>query len=45
LGSATVAVSDSLRASISGAGDISYYGSPVVDVDISGLGSLHALDE
>jgi hypothetical protein len=40
-----VRVADYLDARISGAGDINYYGSPEIDVDISGLGSLHSLDD
>lgn len=45
LGSATVTVEDYLDARISGAGDINYYGGPEINVDISGLGSLHSLDD
>ncbi|MEN8241009.1 MAG: head GIN domain-containing protein [Chloroflexota bacterium] len=45
LGSATVHAKDYLDASISGAGDINYSGSPALNVDVSGLGSLHALDD
>jgi hypothetical protein len=42
LGSATVNVDDYLDARISGAGDINYYGSPEIDIDVSGLGSVQA---
>ena len=45
LGSATVFAEDYLVAGISGAGDINYYGSPEVDMNITGLGSLESLEE
>jgi hypothetical protein len=44
-GSATVRVTDNLKANVSGAGSIDYYGSPAVDRNVSGAGSInHAGD-
>ena len=45
LGNAEVWVEDELNAKISGSGDISYFGSPSVRQDISGIGSLHSKGE
>ncbi len=43
LGSATLWVTDRLDGSISGAGSVSYYGSPQTSTDAKGLGSFKAL--
>jgi hypothetical protein len=43
LGSATVRVSDYLRATIRGSGSIFYYGNPTVESDISGSGSVEQM--
>ncbi len=45
LGNAEVWAEDELTANISGSGDISYYGSPSIRQDISGLGSLRSNGE
>jgi hypothetical protein len=43
LGSAELWVTDRLSGRISGAGSVSYYGEPVTDTEVSGLGSWKAL--
>jgi hypothetical protein len=43
LGSATVRVSDYLRATVRGSGSIFYYGNPTVESDISGSGSVEQM--
>jgi Putative auto-transporter adhesin, head GIN domain len=43
LGGTTLWVTDQLTGNISGAGTVSYYGSPELDTDSSGLGSFKAL--
>lgn len=45
LGSATLWVTDALSGTISGAGNISYYGSPETNTDTTGLGRFDALGE
>lgn len=45
LGSATLRVSDSLKADISGAGSVKYYGSPTVSENVSGLGRVEKLGD
>jgi len=44
-GSATVWVTDQLTGSISGGGDVSYYGDPRVDTQTSGLGQFENLGD
>jgi hypothetical protein len=43
MGGATLWVTDKLTGEISGAGNVSYYGSPQTDVKTSGLGEFNAL--
>jgi len=45
LGSATVWATEYLNVNISGAGSVNYAGSPRVDSDVSGLGSLKKIGE
>ncbi|HLA06319.1 MAG TPA: head GIN domain-containing protein [Anaerolineales bacterium] len=45
VGNATVRVKDKLVATVSGAGSVDYYGSPSVDKNISGAGSVQQVDE
>lgn len=45
VGTATLRVEDFLDVSISGSGNVSYYGSPQVTSDISGIGDLDHLDD
>ncbi len=45
LGSASIRVSDDLKAEIAGAGSIEYIGSPNVNQVVNGLGSVKQLDE
>ena len=45
LGSATVRVSDYLKVTISGGGDVNYYGNPEIDSEISGVGDLDRLGD
>jgi hypothetical protein len=45
LGSATVRVSDLLRADISGGGSVRYYGNPTIDEQVSGLGQVEKLGD
>jgi hypothetical protein len=45
IGKAIVNVEDYLEARVSGPGDLTYYGSAVLDANVSGLGNLHAMDE
>jgi len=45
LGSATVRVSDLLRAEISGGGSVRYYGNPDVEEEVSGLGKVERLGD
>jgi hypothetical protein len=43
LGGATIWVTDQLTGNISGAGSVSYYGSPQTDTQVSGLGKFKPL--
>ncbi len=43
LGNATLWVTDRLTGTISGAGTISYYGNPQIDVNVTGLGTYKSL--
>ncbi len=45
LGNATVRADETLKAVISGAGNIDYYGQPQVSQQITGLGRVHSRDE
>jgi hypothetical protein len=45
VGSATLRASEFLKVTISGGGDVNYYGNPEVDTDISGLGNLDRLGD
>jgi len=45
VGSATLRAENYLKVSISGGGDVSYYGNPDVDSDISGMGDLDRLGD
>jgi len=45
LGSATLRVSQYLKVTISGGGDVNYYGNPEVDSEISGIGGLDRLGD
>lgn len=45
LGSATVRVSEYLRAEISGKGKVRYHGSPSVELDVSGSGGIEPIDK
>jgi hypothetical protein len=45
LGSVKIRVSDRLEADISGSGSDQYYGNPVVDQQVSGLGSIEKLGD
>jgi hypothetical protein len=45
LGSATVWVTEALDATLSAAGNLSYYGSPSVSENVSGIGKIESLGE
>ncbi len=45
LGNATIRVSDALTVNISGGGSVEYYGNPVVNSNISGLGKVDRLGD
>jgi len=44
-GSATVRVSDSLDATINGAGSINYYGNPTVSQRVAGVGRITRIED
>jgi len=45
LGSATIRVRDQLKVNISGAGSVKYVGSPIVEEEVSGVGSIEQIGE
>ena len=45
LGSATIRVRDQLKVNISGAGSVKYVGSPIVEQEVSGVGSIEQIGE